>query len=77
MQSRDAVGRVVDGVAALLEVLGDHLGDVAMILDEQQRGGVGVGSQADSICLFTEPAGTRKTSCLRPLPRCILSTVVQ
>jgi hypothetical protein len=28
---------VVDGVAALLEVLRDHLSDVAMILDEQQH----------------------------------------
>ena len=35
VQSRDAIGRVVDGEAARLEVLGDHLGDVAMILDQQ------------------------------------------
>jgi len=48
VQSRDAIGRVIDGVAARLEVLGDHLGDVAVILDQQQGGRGGFGSQGGS-----------------------------
>jgi len=45
VQAGDAVGGVIDREPALLEVLRDHLGDVAMILDQQQRGGGGFGSQ--------------------------------
>jgi hypothetical protein len=35
VQARDAVGRVVDGEAAVLEEIDDRAGDVAVILDQQ------------------------------------------
>jgi len=45
VQAGDAVSSMVDGKATLLEVLGNHLGDVAVIFDQQQVGRDGFSSQ--------------------------------